>query len=782
MQIRATSLACFVFVASALAVSAQEASAVRTAGQSAVQASVPRLVQFGAVLKDSAGRPISGVASVTFAVYAEQDGGAPLWIETQNVLADASGHYNALLGTSTAGGFPAEIFGTGESRWLGVTIARQPEMPRVLLASVPYALKAGDAQTLGGLPASSYVTTQQLAWHSAAPDTTIIASAGTEPPSSAAASAGLALSASTDQVAQSVTQAAVTGAGTSNYVPLWTSGSNLGVSKIYEAKGGFVGINTDTPLLQLDVNGNSIFRGSFQMAPQGTATASSGQPSHSFQWQGSVFNSSTHAADNLAFGFRTVPDQNNVASPTIKLDLFYGPGGGTLNDLGLSISNTGVITFVPGQIFTGSLNLPSTAAILLNGSPFISGGTSNNAAFGADAFPNEADSNDNVAVGQFAMVNASNAIENVAVGAGALPNVAGGGGNVAAGFEALEADTTAGEEVAVGDQALYKTTIGNSNVAIGSRAGYSNTTGGENAFLGSFTDAGSPGLTNATAIGALAYVTNSDTIVLGSVIGVNSAVHSVHVGIGTTTPGYALEVDDTDTGPVGHSAIYGTTPTPDHNGIIGSATANNGSSNGGYFTSSSPSGAGIYATNSAGGLAASLQGNVQITGKLTKGGGSFKIDDPIDPSGKYLSHSFVESPDMMNIYNGNVTTNAKGYATISLPPYFEALNRDFRYQLTAVGVFSQAIVATEIEDNQFTIRTSKPHVKVSWQVTGVRHDAWANANRIPNEEVKSANEQGKYLHPELFGAGPEKSVNAASGNTGLIVVKASTTATAATGR
>ena len=82
-----------------------------------------------------------------------QDGGAALWTETQNVLADGNGHYTALLGTATTGGVPSELFGTGQSRWLGVSIARQPEMPRVLLASVPYALKAGDADTLGGLPA-----------------------------------------------------------------------------------------------------------------------------------------------------------------------------------------------------------------------------------------------------------------------------------------------------------------------------------------------------------------------------------------------------------------------------------------------------------------------------------------------------------------------------------------------------------------------------------------------------------------------------------------------------
>ena len=125
------------------------------ARSAAASTSVPRLVQFNGTLKDTAARPVSGVASVTFAIYAEQDGGSALWTETQNVLADPNGHFNALLGTSTTGGFPSELFSTGQSRWLGVTIARQPEMPRVMLASVPYAMKAGDADTLGGLPASS---------------------------------------------------------------------------------------------------------------------------------------------------------------------------------------------------------------------------------------------------------------------------------------------------------------------------------------------------------------------------------------------------------------------------------------------------------------------------------------------------------------------------------------------------------------------------------------------------------------------------------------------------
>ena len=90
-------------------------------------ASVPRLVQFSGSLPAGEARP--GAVSVTFAIYAEQDGGAALWSETQNVLADQAGHYSALLGTATAGGFPADLIGTGQLRWLGVTVARQAELP-----------------------------------------------------------------------------------------------------------------------------------------------------------------------------------------------------------------------------------------------------------------------------------------------------------------------------------------------------------------------------------------------------------------------------------------------------------------------------------------------------------------------------------------------------------------------------------------------------------------------------------------------------------------------------
>ena len=146
-----------------------------------------------------------------------------------------------------------------------------------------------------------------------------------------------------------------------------------------------------------------------------------------------------------------------------------------------------------------------------------------------------------------------------------------------------------------------------------------------------------------------------------------------------------------------------------------------------------------------------FSGNVNVTGTLSKGGGSFKIDHPLDPANKYLYHSFVESPDMMNIYNGNVTLDANGEAWVELPAYFEALNKDFRYQLTCIGGFPPVYIAQEITGNRFKIAGGSPGMKVSWQVTGIRHDPFAEAHRIEVEVEKTGKERGKYIHPKEYG-------------------------------
>ena len=211
---------------------------------------------------------------------------------------------------------------------------------------------------------------------------------------------------------------------------------------------------------------------------------------------------------------------------------------------------------------------------------------------------------------------------------------------------------------------------------------------------------------------------------------------------------------NSSTGPGVYGKNSSSTTTSDA-GVVGESTANNGNGVAGFANNGTNAWA-VYGQASGGGYAGYFAGRVNVTGMLTKGGGAFRIDHPLDPANKYLSHSFVESPDMMNIYNGVITTDARGYATVTMPEWFETLNFDFRYQLTIIDDsnspdFVQAKIVSRIRDNQFTLRTSAPNTVVSWQVTGIRHDPFANANRIQVEAYKSDLERGLYLHPELYG-------------------------------
>ena len=151
-------------------------------------------------------------------------------------------------------------------------------------------------------------------------------------------------------------------------------------------------------------------------------------------------------------------------------------------------------------------------------------------------------------------------------------------------------------------------------------------------------------------------------------------------------------------------------------------------------------------------------GNLSVGGTLSKAAGTFRIDHPVDPDNKFLVHSFVESPDMMNLYNGNVVTDHAGMATVELPSYFCAENRDFRYQLTPVGGdgFTRVRVASKIAHNRFVIQSEVPHTEISWQVSGIRNDRYARAHPIDPEPIKAPQERGRYLHPELYGQPSEK--------------------------
>jgi hypothetical protein len=206
----------------------------------------------------------------------------------------------------------------------------------------------------------------------------------------------------------------------------------------------------------------------------------------------------------------------------------------------------------------------------------------------------------------------------------------------------------------------------------------------------------------------------------------------------------------TPTGNVFPIAVYGEylgTEIDDSIGVEGRSWQVPGYGYGGWFEGGRY---GIFATGGTG--AAYFSGPVVVDGVLTKAGGNFEIDHPLDPLNKTLSHSFVESPDMMNVYNGNVLLDENGGAEIILPEYFETLNRDFRYQLTPLGAAMPELhVAREVEGNVFAIAGGVAGKRVSWQVTGVRRDPWAEQNRIEVEQYKPDWMRGAYLHPEAYG-------------------------------
>jgi hypothetical protein len=143
-------------------------------------------------------------------------------------------------------------------------------------------------------------------------------------------------------------------------------------------------------------------------------------------------------------------------------------------------------------------------------------------------------------------------------------------------------------------------------------------------------------------------------------------------------------------------------------------------------------------------------GNLYVGGSVQSSVKNFKIDHPLDPTNKYLYHTSIESPDMMNIYNGNVILNEVGESDIELPSYFEALNMEFRYQLTCIGGFAQVYISKEISNNEFKISGGTPGLKVSWQVTGIRNDTYAKENRIQVEVDKPKEEKGTYLYPKTY--------------------------------
>lgn len=223
-----------------------------------------------------------------------------------------------------------------------------------------------------------------------------------------------------------------------------------------------------------------------------------------------------------------------------------------------------------------------------------------------------------------------------------------------------------------------------------------------------------------------------------------------------------------DVGVYGNSAsgkfgVYGETATRDGAGVMGVNTRTGNLSWGVVGETKSEGGAGVLGINLQGGMAGLFWGSVEVWGDFNASGSisanvkSFKIDHPLDPENKYLYHTSIESPDMKNVYDGVIVLNEKGEAVVAMPDYFEALNGDYRYQLTAIGAPGPNLyISEEIKNNSFKIAGGKPGMKVSWQVTGIRMDAYAKMNRVKVVANKPEDERGTYLNPLAYGKPVEK--------------------------
>ncbi len=235
-----------------------------------------------------------------------------------------------------------------------------------------------------------------------------------------------------------------------------------------------------------------------------------------------------------------------------------------------------------------------------------------------------------------------------------------------------------------------------------------------------------------------ASTASSDVGLLGRMTSTSPGGYSAGVrGINAGTSGNGIGVYGSHGG--SGWGVYGETLSG--RGVYGNAAGSTGTNYGIYGRTSSDSGYAGY-----------FYGKVYVNGTLNKAAGSFKIDHPLDPENQYLYHSYVESPDMKNIYDGVAILDDNGNAWVELADWFEALNQDFRYQLTPIGApMPDLFIAQEVQDNRFEIAGGEAGMKVSWQLTGIRHDPYAEQNRISVEEPKPADEQGTYLYPQGYG-------------------------------
>jgi len=240
-------------------------------------------------------------------------------------------------------------------------------------------------------------------------------------------------------------------------------------------------------------------------------------------------------------------------------------------------------------------------------------------------------------------------------------------------------------------------------------------------------------------------------------------------GESTGTVGYGLVGQADSTTGVTYG-VGGQSDSDNGTGVYGYVPSASGVTWGVYGSAWSPNGYGVYGINHASTYGYGVYGEntngdvsgyaIYSNGNLaTTGHKMFQIDHPLDPENKVLNHYCTEGPEPINAYRGHVVLGANGEAWVTLPSYFEAINKDYEYQLTSIGGFAPVYVAEEIRNNRFLIAGGREGMKVSWRVEGVRNDPWVQRHGAPIEVEKSAEQRGKFLVPELYGQPPEMGIH-----------------------
>jgi len=713
-------------------------------------ADIPRTLSYQGVLRDGEGLLVEGSHDITFSIYEAQVGAPAIWSETQTLPVEA-GIFNAILGVN----IPLDM-AFDDPYWLGIAIDGEDELaPKVELTSSAYAL---NAQRLEGYNADDFAATGHDHELDQLSDVDVDAATDGQV---------LTYDGSGENWIAQTPEAMADGD--------WTI---VGSSYIHTSNDNFrVGIGTDTPTAKLTVRDdqNVITAISIENLDPGE---NSGERLNFRNEDGDLAFIALHDADNPSYpGAMSIGNNRPggvlrflVGGERIRITNSGLVGINNLNpqhslDVTGTVAMTGYrlgLSGTPGYVLT------SDASGFGTWQPAASGVGGSGAAGYLSKFTGATTLGNSVLYEEASMVG---------VGWASAPygkfHVDADDGQTAL----MVTDwSSAGNATQVRINRGSGLTPGNAMVSIEAYTGspenfyFLNTwRGGVNSF--SVTGGGSVRME-----GDLSLV-DGDADLAGSVTAVVSdqdyAGYFENSNYGSNH--YGVFGKNSYTGTSDGVGVYGQSDELDYFGIGGkfvggykgvegvvNPTGNEyyygvrGAVSGGTGTNRAIYG---YASEGAVNYAGYFSGNVHVAGTLSKFGGSFKIDHPLDPENKTLSHSFVESPDMMNVYNGNVTLGADGSAWIRMPEWFEALNRDFRYQLTCIGGFAPVYVAEEIDGNRFRVAGGEAGLKVSWQVTGVRQDAWAEANRIPVEEWKPAREQGTYLAPEAFGQPVERSVD-----------------------